>query len=97
MREVRATGDALRRDLERLEASAALARLDLPRAGEIEAICAQFAQGAAEATPEERRAILDALQVRVTMEGVEYTVRGVVPEMETHGTLDGQTVCSRAS
>jgi hypothetical protein len=58
--EVRAKQEALRRDLEQLDARAPLACEDPTRAGEIEAICAPFAQGAAEATPEERRAILDA-------------------------------------
>jgi hypothetical protein len=59
----------LRQELLQLDAQAALAQADLPKADEIAATCRQFAEGVAEATPAQRRDILDVLEVQVTMQG----------------------------
>jgi hypothetical protein len=71
----------------RLAAREEVARDVLPQAAEIEAICRELAAGAAHATPTERRAILDALDVTVAMDGFDYTISGVVPSLRCQGTL----------
>ena len=71
----------------RLEAREALARQAAPQAQEIEVTCREFASGAMDATPQDRRGILEMLQVQVTMDGYEYEITGIVPQMARRGTL----------
>lgn len=95
LREVSAEEETLRRELAQLEAQVALAQAALPKAEEIALVCRRFAEGAAQATPAQRRAILEALEVRITMSGLDYEITGIVPELTQRATLDAHT--NRAS
>jgi site-specific DNA recombinase len=86
----------LRDDLARLDAQVDLARAELPRAADIEAICREFAEGAKEATPDQKRGILEALRVRVLMHGHDYSITGIVPELTAQGSLTVHTATSSA-
>jgi hypothetical protein len=70
-----------------VQAQITLATQDLPQAGEIERVCQDLAEGATYAMPQERREILDSLQVQVTMQGLDYTVTGIVPDLTLRGSL----------
>jgi site-specific DNA recombinase len=92
--EVHEEESRLRDELARLDAQLELARAELPRAADIEAICREFAQSADEATPAQKRSILEALRVRVVMHGHDYTITGIVPELTTQGSLTVHTAAS---
>jgi multidrug resistance efflux pump len=94
--EVSAEEETLRRELAQLEAQVALAQADLPKAEEIAQVCRAFAQGAATASAQKRRDILDALEAQVSMSGLDYTITGIVPELERRGTLGASTSRSLA-
>jgi site-specific DNA recombinase len=87
MAEVEEESARLRAELAPLEAQEALARAELPQAGEIARVCQDLADGATYAMPAERRELLDSLQVQVTMRGLDYTITGVVPELTLKGSL----------
>jgi site-specific DNA recombinase len=82
----------LRAERAQLDAQAMLARDEIPRAEELEAICREFRAGAEVAGPAERRELLDALHVKVTLHGVDFTITGLVPELHGHvGVYDDCT------
>ncbi|HKO24235.1 MAG TPA: recombinase family protein [Chloroflexota bacterium] len=64
MAEVEDESARLRAELAPLEAQEALARAELPQAGEIARVCQDLANGAVYATPQQRRDLLDSLQVQ---------------------------------
>jgi chromosome segregation ATPase len=82
----------LRAELAQLDAQAMLARDEIPRAEELEAICREFRAGAEVAVSAERRELLDALHVKVTLHGVDFTITGLVPEL--HGHVGGYDDCT---
>src|SRR2546423_1830327 len=92
MNEVNQQRDEVRVELATTGAQLELAQAELPQAAEIERICADLADGADWASAQERRKLLESLQVRVVMtgqdaDGYHYTIEGIVPELTTHGTL----------
>jgi hypothetical protein len=87
LKEVEAEQERLRLEEARLDAREALAQEAAPQAEELEAICCEFAHGAVDATAEQRRAILEALAVVITMTGRDYEISGIVPELTRRGTL----------
>jgi uncharacterized small protein (DUF1192 family) len=88
MAEVEAQAGPLQQEVARVRADLALAQADVPAADEIDGICTLITQGARFVTAEEKRAVLDLLQVRVTMTGYDYTITGIVPQMTVRGTLE---------
>lgn len=90
--EVAAEEETVRREVAQLDAQAELAQAELPKMDEVAAVCHRYATyvaGLPEATADERRAILEALEVQVTMEGRAYTITGLLSELTSHGSLDG--------
>ena len=87
MAEVRAEQERLHSEDRMLAARIELAQEALPRSAQIAQICREYHDALDDPTPEEKRALLDALSVQVTMQGLDYTITGCVPQMEQHGTL----------
>jgi site-specific DNA recombinase len=93
MAEVDKQREGARAELATLEAQIALAASELPQAAEIERICQDLADGLRMvSTAEERRELLESLQVHVfytgcNADGYHYTIEGIVPELTTQGTI----------
>lgn len=86
--EVTTEQESLRSELARAQAEEALARTAIPEAEELAHICQSLNGGAAYATAEERRALLDLLQVQVTVRGKDYQITGLIPELRVQGSLE---------
>jgi hypothetical protein len=88
MKEVEEQQARLLGEIATLEAQETRQRDKLPRADRVIEVCKQMAHGALYATPEERRELLDILGIRVTVDGLNYTISGVVPDMATSESLE---------
>lgn len=73
-----------------VRARIALAQQARASAADVEAVCRELRAGVSSADASEKRALLDDLQVQVSMTGYDYEIRGVVPEMCVRGTLGVQ-------
>ena len=87
MAEVEREQERVRQEMETVRAQIAQAAASLPQAGELERACADLAAGHTYAEPGDRRDLLEALQIQVTMHGLDYTITGIVPELERRGSV----------
>jgi hypothetical protein len=94
---IEAEQERLRLEDARISAREGLAQEAAPQAEELEAICCEFAAGALGATAEQRRAILEALGVVVRLQGREYEISGIVPDLKKRRTLGTRGVHMEAS
>jgi hypothetical protein len=94
MAEVEQEQHRVREEMSSVQTQIALATQDLPQAGEIERVCQDLAEGATYATPQERRELLETLQVQVTMQGLDYTITGIVPDLTLRGSLQDPAMAS---
>lgn len=78
---------AQRTALQQAQARGAVAAAGVPAAEEIGRVCRLVVKGAAHATAEQKRAVLDLLSVEVWTTGRTYEIRGVVPKLRVRGTL----------
>jgi hypothetical protein len=87
MAEVEREQERVREEMETVRAQIAEAAADLPQAGELERACADLAAGRTYAEPQDRRDLLESLQIQVTMDGLDYAITGIVPELERRGSM----------
>jgi Recombinase len=81
---------ALRAHLERTAAQMALHQADLPRAEGIREMCEQFVEQAQGATRHTKRALLEALEAVVLVEGTRFRFEGVLGDLGLEGEQEVQ-------
>jgi Recombinase/Recombinase zinc beta ribbon domain len=77
----------LRSELELLTAQIELQRSELPKAQEIKALCELFTEQARDATPATKRALLEALETTVTVDGERFRIDGVLRPLGLEGEV----------
>ena len=81
---------ALRARLERTAAQMAFHQADLPRAEQVRALCETFVERAVGADRQTKRALLEALEAVVLVEGTRFRFEGVLGDLGLEGDLEVQ-------
>ena len=85
--EVYAEQQTLHAELEKVDAQLALAQSEIPRAQEVARLCHLFAERATHADAATKRALLEALETTIVLDGNRFRFEGVLSELGLEGEV----------